>query len=175
MKEATPLKKALQTILLTLLLAVAALVAVLGLFGNLPGHADQDPNTLLARAIAPYLRDGHTFMLADAYPDAWDTVQVVNDGELLDPWTWRALRAHDAGLAERVSGAQLLVFWRAGTVSRMVRFAPQQSGMPWFVVETQEGSGTILPRRAAVFTATLMREGRTAYYVCAPVAAAVPV
>jgi hypothetical protein len=169
------LKKTLKTMLLTLLLAILTLVAVLGLFGRLPPSADANPNAVLARAVAPYLRDGYAFRLADAYPDAWDTVQLVGEGEPLDPWTWRALRAYDAGLAQQLEGAQLLVFWREGAVARMVRFTAAQSGMPWFVLPASEPGSAILSRDAAVFTATRTQAGRTAYYVCAPLGKAVPV
>lgn len=164
-----PLKKALQTILLTVLIAAVSMVAVLGLLAPLPPRADADPNTLLARATAPYLKDGRTFALADAYPDAWETVKLVSVGERLDPWTWRALRAFDAGLAERMDGGQLLVFWRGGAVARMVGFNPCENGMPWFLIGQEAEGGAILSRENAVFRVTLTREGGTAYYVCAPV------
>ena len=157
--------------LLTLLIAALSLAAALGLLGRLPPHADADPNTLLARAVAPYLRDGRTFALADAYPDAWETVQLVSGGERLDPWTWRALRAFDAGLSERMDGGQLLVFWHDGVVARMVGFNARESGMPWFVIGQGEAGVAILPREDAVFLVTLTREAGTAYYVCAPVGA----
>ncbi len=166
-----PLKKALQTILLTLLIAAVSLAAALGLMAPLPPRADADPNTLLARATAPYLKDGRTFALADAYPDAWETVQLVSGGERLDPWTWRALRAFDAGLSERMEGGQLLVFWHGGAVTRMVGFNARENGMPWFVIGQGDTGGAILPRKDAVFLVTLTREAGTAYYVCAPVGA----
>ena len=160
--------------MLTLLVAVLSLAAVLSLSGRFASHADVSPNAVLARAVTPFLRDGHILSLADAYPDPWDTVQLVGDGEPLDPWTWRALRSFDAGLSERLDGAQLLVFWREGAVARMVRFAAGERGMPWFTAGGTVPGEALWPRKQAVFSVTLTSGGNP-YYLCRPLDAAVPV
>ncbi len=156
-------------------MAVLSLAAVLSLSGRFASQADANPNAVLARAVTPYLRDGHVFSLADAYPDPWDSVQLVGDGEPLDPWTWRALRTFDAGLSERLDGAQLLVFWREGEVARMVRFAAGERGMPWFTADGVAPGEALWAREKAVFTATLTGGGGNPYYLCSPLDAAVPV
>lgn len=169
------MKKALQTIGLTLAIALVSLVGVGFVFSHAFTHADADPNELLARKLLPYLRNGQTFRLVDAYPEPWDTVQVVGGGEMLTDWTWRTLHVFDAGLAEVQAGQQLLVFWREGEVSRMVRFA-RGMGMPWFVTQSDVAQvGAIIPRDSAAFRATLVQEGDMRYYTCVPESPAVQV
>ena len=161
----TAIKKMLQTVGLMLLIAILSLVAVGFAFTNTFPHADADPNDILARTLMRHLKNGQTFRLAEAYPDPWDTVQVVREGESLNDWTWRTLRAFDANLANTGEGEQLLVFWRQGEVARMVRFR-RETGMPWFVIAGSTEDGYIVPRESAVFRATLVRDGATDYYAC---------
>lgn len=168
------MKKTLQTIGLTLMIALVSLFAVGLVFTHGLTHADADPNKLLARQLLPLLRDGQTFRLADAYPEPWDTVQVVSNGETLTDWTWRTLHTFDSRLAELQDGQQLLVFWHEGEVSRMVCFA-HGAGMPWFVADAFSEAGAIIPRNHAAFRATLVQEDGVKYYTCVPESAAVQV
>ena len=160
------MKKALQSIGLMLLLVVAALLAMELLFRGTAIHADADPNALLARALLPYMRDGQSFALADAYPEPWETVQVIAGEDQMDPWAWLALREFDANLAEPCEGCQLLVFWHGGAIARVVRLNRQTAGMPWFVPDSTAEQNGIIPREGAVFR-TLFREGESiGYYEC---------
>ena len=84
-------------------------------------------------------------------------------------------RAFDAGLSERLSGAQLLVFWREGAVARMVRFTAGERGMPWFTAGGAAEGEALWARAQAVFKAALTGESGAAYYLCSPLDAAVPV
>ncbi len=166
--------KALKAIGTSLLIALACLTAVVLLFtGGRP--ADADPNALQARALLPFLRDGQAFRLADAYPEAWETAQLVAADEQLDPWAWQVMRAYDASLLDMRRGTQLLVFWRAGEVARMVRFSQGAPGMPWFEAMAEEGAAAIWGRDDAVFTVTLQQVEGTPYYQCAPRALATAV
>jgi len=173
-KEATAVKKALQTIGLTLVIALVSLLAVGLVFTHSLTHADADPNQMLARQLMLHLRDGQTFRLTDAYPEPWDTVQVVSSGETLTNWTWRTLHTFDSRLAELQEGQQLLVFWREGEVARMVRFA-RDAGMPWFAADASSEEGVIIPRNNALFRATLVQEAGIKYYTCVPENSAVQV
>lgn len=151
-----------------MLIALACLITVAVLFAGGGRHADADPSALEARALLPYLTGGQALRLADVYPEAWDTAQLVALGETLDPWTWNALRAFDARLAEQVGEKQLLVFWRAGEVARVVRLTWGEPGMPWFDAATEEGEQALWPRREAVFTVTLQQAESAPYYLCTP-------
>lgn len=168
------IRKALQTVVLLLLCAVLALAAVFGLFSR-NRRADGDPNLILARAVLPFLKDGQTFRLADAYPEPWDAAQVVQSGEALTDWAWRTLRAFDSHLAQVDGDAQLLVFWREGNVARIVRFERAAGGMPWFAPSDAADGNGILSREDAVFRATLMEDRGVRYYLCVREAGAVQV
>lgn len=167
-KEERTLGKALKSIGLMGLIALVSLVSVGWMFHGGVRKADADPNVLLARELLPYLRDGQTFRLSDAYPDPWDAVQVVRNGERLPPWTWRTLCAFDAALAQVDAGVQLLVFWQDGAVARAVRLWQGAAGMPWFQGNWPLEESVILPREAAVFRATFQGNGHSAYYACEP-------
>ena len=168
------MKKALQTVGLTVAIALISLLAVGFIFANSFPHADADPNTVLAHRLMPSLRDGSVFRLADVYTEPWDTVQVINADEKLNEWTWRTLCAFDAGFADRPQGQQLLVFWLEGGVSRMVRFT-HSAGMPWFETDANAEDGTIIGRDSAVFRATLVEDGGIRYYHCTPTSGPVAV
>lgn len=161
--------KALKTIGLSLLIAVACLTAVVLLFAGGGKPADADPNALQARALLPFLRDGQAFRLADAYPEAWETAQLVAADEQLDPWAWEVMRAYNASLLDMSRGTQLLVFWHAGEVARMVRFTQGAPGMPWFEATAAEaGAYALWGREDAVFTAVLQQTDGAPYYRCTP-------
>ncbi|HNW85603.1 MAG TPA: hypothetical protein PLP25_00585 [Candidatus Limiplasma sp.] len=113
----------------------------------------------------PYLKNGQTFRLADVYPDPWDAVQVVGEGETLDPWTWRTLCEWNVNPAELGEGEQWLIFWHEGAVAQTIRFTGD-AGMPRFARGVDAEEAEILSRRNAVFKATLVRNQETAYYAC---------
>jgi len=165
-QEGIHLIKALRSIGLMLLIALASLLAMHVVFAGTSRHADADPNALLAGTLLPFMREGEPFSLADAYPDAWETVQLVSDEDTLTPWVWRALRAFDTNLAEPREGHQLLVFWRDGQIARVIRFARGQNGMPWFVPAAAMGDAAIIPREGAVFIPALFAEGGIPFYQC---------
>ena len=160
------MKKAMQSIGLMLLLMVGALFAADLVFRGTSRHADADPDALLARALLPYMRDGQAFALADAYPEPWETVQVVSGQTQIDPWAWRALRDYDANVSELGEGDQLLVFWRGGYIAHVVRLNRQLSGMPWFVPAEGAAQGGIIPREGAVFRTLFCGDADIAYYQC---------
>ena len=161
------MRKAFHTIALTLLIAVFSLLAVGVVFHRTA--ADANPNDLLARTLMPYLRDGRTFRLADVYPDAWDSVQIVRSDESLTDWEWRTLRAYQNNLLQLEQQEQLLIFWRDGGIANAIRFNSADNGMPWFVPPDPEDS-MILSRESAIFRATLVREAGAVYYACEPIA-----
>ena len=161
------MKKALQTLGLTALIAAFSLLAVLGLMGVRPG-VDLDPNAILVRRLMTTLRDGDVFTLTQAYPEAWDTAQVFTGGEPMTEWQWRTLRQADEKLAALAPGEQALVFWRDGAVAFAVRFTQGKAGEPWFTNPSFVEEGPIYPRDSAVFRAALVRDGNVAYYLCSP-------
>lgn len=160
------MRKALHTIALTLLIAVASLLAVSLVFHHTA--ADANPNDLLARSLMPYLRDGQTFRLADVYPDVWDSVQVIRSDESLTDWEWRTLQAFNNSLLELGQREQVLVFWHHGGIANAIRINSASNGMPWFVPPDPEDS-MILSRDTAIFRATLVREADAVYYACEPI------
>ena len=161
------MKKALQTLGFTALIAALSLLAVLGLTGVRPG-TDLDPNAILVRRLMANLRDGDVFTLTQAYPDAWDTAQVFTGGYPMTEWQWRTLREADERLAGLALGEQALVFWRDGAVAFFVRFTQGKAGEPWFTSPSLVEEGPIYPRDNAVFRAVLVRDGNVAYYLCSP-------
>ena len=165
-----PMKKALQTIGLTLVIAALAVLGVGLLTSGAGTHADADPNTILARTLMPYLKDGQTFTLAQAYPNEWDSVQIVRDVQALTDWEWRTLGAYDAALVDVEAAQQVLVFWHDGVLTNAVRLPRKGLGMPWFELPADELQSYIVSREGAVFLATLTRDERGDYYVCVPVA-----
>ena len=165
------MRKAIQTMGLMLFIAVVMLFAVTFAFTGASRQPDTNPNDILARTLMLQLRDGQTFALADAYPDAWDTVQVMQSGETLTAWEWRTLRAFDEGLVQLGEREQLLIFWCDGEIARAVRLAQDIRGMPRFAVTGDAEQHAILSREKAVFRATLVSQGDTLYYACVPQAA----
>ena len=161
------MRKALETIGLTLLIAILSLLAVSFAFHRTTPQADADPNDLLVRTLMPYLRDGGTFRLSEAYPDSWEAVQVVRSNETLTDWEWRTLRAYDVGLIQLGLQEQALIFWQDGAISNAIRFDSADDGMPWFVPSGPEDS-MIFSRDAAVFRATLVQGKTSVYYACEP-------
>ena len=168
------MRKAITTIALTLAIAILSLGMVGFVFSPSFRPADTDPNTILARKLMPYLKDGQAFRLTDAYPDPWETVQVVQDHEILDDWTWQALLAYNQNLSGVGEGDQLLIFWRAGTIAQVIRFT-RDAGMPHFLAEAGATQATILSRKNAVFRATLIHGQEMDYYACVREDAAVEI
>ena len=116
------MRKVITTVALTLAIAILSLGMVGLLFWTSFRPADTDPNIILARKLMPYLKDGQTFRLTDAYPDPWESVQVVRDDEVLDDSTWRALLQYNLNLSDIREGEQMLIFWHAGVVAQVIRF-----------------------------------------------------
>ena len=162
------MRKALQTIGLTLLIAVITLAAVLYFFDRSTANANLTPADVQARKLMPYLRDGQTFRLTDAYPAAWDSVQVVGPTDALTDSEWRALRAYSGEITELTQKQELLVFWLDGNIASVVRFDISSGNAPWFLTEGRQGDSLILPRVRAVFRATLTHADGYDYYACVP-------
>lgn len=161
------MRKALQTVALTLLIAVTTLATLLVLLERNQIREGLTPADVQTRALIARLRDGQTFRLADVYPDAWDAVQVISEGDVLTDWTWRTLRAYPADL-QLSPGQQLLVFWQEGTVAFTVRFDRAAGGAPWFDTDAGAGESLTVGRNAAVFLATLAHGKRYDYFICVP-------
>ena len=162
------MRKALQTVGLTLLIAVITLASVIFYFDRGTPNVNLSPAEVQTRTLMPYLRDGQTFRLADAYPDAWDSVQVIGYSDALTDWEWRTLRAFSPELSQISQGQELLVFWRDGIVTSMVRFTLSSGNAPWFLTEGDKGESLILSRAKAVFRATLQHADGYDYYACVP-------
>ena len=160
--------KALKTVGLMLLLAVGLLGGMLWLAGRSTSGAGLTPEALRARALYPLVKDGQLFRLADAYPDVWETVQVLHGGDTLTDWEWRTLRAVGDTAAPLTQGQQLLVFWQDGAVAFVVRSALTTGGTPWFTLGAADGESSILGREKAVFRATLVHAEGYDYYACVP-------
>mgnify|MGYP001004363088 CR=1 FL=1 len=144
------MKKALQTIGLTLMIAALAVLGVGLLTFGAGTHADTDPNTILTRRLMPYLKDGQTFTLAQAYPSEWDSVQIVHNVQDLTDWEWRTLGAYDAALVDAEVEQQVLVFWHDGVLTNAVRLQRKEQGVPWFELPADELQSYIVHRKDAV-------------------------
>lgn len=162
------MRKALNAVGLMLLLAVGVLGGMLWLAGRSTSVAGLTPEAVRARALYPLLRDGQTFRMADAYPEPWETVQVLHGGDTLTDWEWRTLRAVGDAAAPLAQGQQLLVFWQDGAVAFVVRSALTTGGAPWFSIGTADGESSILGREKAVFRAMLVHAEGYDYYACVP-------
>jgi len=168
------MRKVITTVALTLAIAILSLGMVGLLFWTSFRPADTDPNIILARKLMPYLKDGQTFRLTDAYPDPWESVQVVRDDEVLDDSTWRALLQYNLNLSDIREGEQMLIFWHAGVVAQVIRFT-RDAGMPQFAADSVSAQATILSRGNAVFRATLIHGQGLDYYACVRENAAVDI
>lgn len=162
------MKKTLQLIGLTLVIALLAQATLVLLFSPVHTGEDASLNEIEARTLLIHLRDGQSFRLSDAYPDLWQSVEVTRGGRALTDWEWRALRDFDAELSQPQEEQQLLVFWYGGEITRVVRFDRRRSGMPWFVVENDAEQSLVLSRKDAMFHATLRHENGVDYYLCEP-------
>ena len=168
------MRKVITTIALTLLIAILCLGTVGLLFWTNFKAADTDPNTILARKLMPYLKDGQTFRLADAYPDPWESVQVVRYDDALDDSTWRALLQYNLYLSDTREGEQMLIFWHAGAVAQVIRFT-RGAGMPRFSADSVSSQANVLSRGNAVFRATLIHDQGVDYYACVRESASVDI
>lgn len=160
-----PSSRKLNPIIATLLCLALALGAVWLVGEAALQNRDGDPRALKAGAVFTHLREGDSFMLAEAYPQDWDVARFVPHARALSRREQSLLYAYDSRYADE-GDAPLMLLMRGETLVVAVPLSDEKSGYPRFVDATG-GRSFSLPREEAAFVCTFFDEDDGGgYYEC---------